>query len=236
MFGWVAGRKQVMLPHCVTGWPDEGVWGLVRPPTAASTALSRTDGCLHVKAVTPTTTTHMHKHTAYDRGIVVTLCYTQLLSPLFMLHDYVMIWLYILVLTDPRPALRDTQQTLWAGQCHFACGSMPNRFKGVIVLAGDSQSAGWGEGSDSLTPLTCLLWNIQTLKYKRLVLCEPSLYYSSYHNKMTNIYECDMLKLLVIVIMIILLFKKIIKNDNEATWIELEKGWMTLFLNLADRV
>lgn len=132
---WVAGRKQVMLPHCVTGWPDEGFWGLVRPPTAAATALRRTDGHLHVKAVTPTTTTHMHKHTAYDRGIVLTLCYTQLLFPLFVLHDYVMIWLYILVLTDPRPALRDTQQTLWAGQCHFACGSMPNRFKGVVLLA-----------------------------------------------------------------------------------------------------
>ncbi len=99
--------------------------------------------------------THMHKHTAYDRGIVVTLCYTQLLSPLFMLHDYVMIWLYILVLTDPRPALRDSQQTLWAGQCHFACGSMPNRFKGVVLLAGDSQSAGWGEGSDSLLWRVC---------------------------------------------------------------------------------
>ncbi len=53
---------------------------------------------------------------------------------------------------------------------------------------------------------------------------------------MTNIYERDMFKLLIIVIMIILLFKKIIKNDNEATWIELEKGWMTLFHNLADRV
>lgn len=166
-FGWVAGWKQVMLPHCVTGWPDEGVWGLVRPPTAAATALSRTDGRLHVKAVTPTTTTRMHKHTTYDRSIVVTLCYTQLLAPLFMLRDYVMIWLYILVLTDLRPAPRDTQQTLRAGQCHFACGSMPDGLKGVILLAGYSQSAGWGEGSDSprteatLASLTCLLWNMQ---------------------------------------------------------------------------
>lgn len=56
MCGWVAGWKQVMLPHCVTGWPDEGFWGLVRPPTAAATALSGTDGRLHVKTVSPITT------------------------------------------------------------------------------------------------------------------------------------------------------------------------------------
>lgn len=180
MFGWVAGWKQVMLPHCVTGWPDEGVWGLFRPPTAAATALSGTDGCLHVKAVTPTTTitAHMLKYTTYDRSIVVTCA----------IHNYYLhfscslIWLYILVLTDLRPALRDTRQgrlselasvTLPVAQCQTDSRAS--------LCAGYSQSAGWGEGSDSprtdatLTPLMGWLWSTLTLECSRLVLCDPSL-------------------------------------------------------------
>lgn len=49
------------------------------------------------------------------------------------------------------------------------------------LCAGDSQSAGWGEGSDSprtdatLTPLMGWLWSTLTLECSRLVLCDPSL-------------------------------------------------------------